>query len=457
METILTPPCGFLYKRVNGKYCPATSPKDGTFYYRFPLPSTPGGHVSVSLRTRDAEEASRRALVLTTSLPTLSVPNLAEAISILLRVIKSRTLPASPREPGTVAVAAQSPVPSSSAPEPQLTPFPRVALSDIWFLFTQKYQVASSSLGCYRQILRNFQNWTVVEYADEITRPLAEEYTRHLFASKISARTELNTLKRIWQTIWPDAPNPWNTGLRLQPKERTGVFRYRRLSLDEARAFHRQLRRERDQRRSPDRGRIIRCRPGDADRRKVIDAQLYDDLHDALYFAWNYGMRVGSLANLRWEDFSTKLNADFFLHIPPKTKGTKPWPLEIPYLPEIVTLLVNRMVRYPKPPTGWLFPCLHETYTYHPTRITSVVKRVMIAAGVRDDHRGRASMHSFRASFITRMDEAGCPSGITDSITGHAPQTMHDLYSHSCITVKRRWLIRAIPPLSDKKGEGMGR
>ncbi|MBR4172343.1 MAG: tyrosine-type recombinase/integrase [Kiritimatiellae bacterium] len=447
MEPILTPTCGFLYKRVNGRYCSAASPKVGTFYYRFPLPSTPSGHVSVSLRTRNAEEASRRALVLTTSLPSLSVPNLAEAISILLRVIQSRAV----HDTDVSRTAVQSPeIQHPALPESSHEPHPRVTLSDIWFLFTQKYQVASSSLRCYRQILRNFQNWTVVEYADEITRPLAEEYTRHLFATKISARTELNTLKRIWQTIWPDALNPWNTGLRLQPKERTGVFRYRRLSLEEARAFHHQLQRERDLRCAPDRGRIIRCRPGDADRRRVIDAQLYDDLHDALFFAWNYGMRVGSLANLRWEDFNTKLNTDFFLHIPPKTKGTKPWPLEIPYLPEIVTLLVSRMVRYSKPPTGWLFPCLHETYTYHPTRITSVVKRVMIAAGVRDDHRGRASMHSFRASFITRMDEAGCPSGITDSITGHAPQTMHDLYSHSCITVKRRWLIRAIPPLSEK-------
>ncbi|MBO4287003.1 MAG: tyrosine-type recombinase/integrase [Kiritimatiellae bacterium] len=446
---------GTLYKRARGRYLPASSKQEGRFYYQFPLQGAPRNQARVCLQTGDAVVAEERAMVLT-GVGSPSAPmNLAEAIALLLRVIQTRY----GHDDHALRPTPQPAVPARTEPEPQhaddeiqekldaLPPCPRVPLTDLWFHFIQRYEIAKTSFTRYRQILRNFQNWTDAEFADQVTRPVAEAYIRHIFSRKVSARQELNTLKRIWHTIWPENTNPWDNGLRLLPKQRTGVTRYRRLTLEEARSFQRQLAQERDKRQLQDRDGDSRRNPDEADRRRTIDADLYDDLHDALFFAWNYGMRIGSLASLRWEDFKLEENRDYFLHVPPKTKGMKPWPLELPFLPEISTILLARMKRYAQRPSGWLFPTLHETYTYRMTRITAVVKRTMKAAGVFDDHRGRATMHSFRASFITRMDEAGCPSGVTDSVTGHAPQTMHDIYSHSSISAKRRWIIRAIPPL----------
>lgn len=444
---------GTLYKRAKGRYLPASSGQEGRFYYQFPLRGAPRNQVRVCLRTDDAAVAERRATVLTAPVCTDAPANLVEAVALFVRVIQScygrsgqapRPIQTDEPAPGDTEGRAQE---ERAAPPP----YPRVPLADLWFHFTRRYEIAETSFARYRQILRNFQNWTDAEFADQVTRPVAEAYIRHIFSRKVSARQELNTLKRIWRAVFPERANPWENGLRLVPKQRTGVARYRRLTLEEARRFQRQLALERDKRRLPDRDGNAHRTPDDSDRRCTVDADLYDDLHDALFFAWNYGMRVGSLASLRWEDFRLEENRDYFLHVPPKTKGMKPWPLELPFLPEISDILLNRMKRYAQRPDGWLFPALHETYTYRMTRISAVVKRAMKAAGVFDDHRGRATMHAFRASFITRMDEAGCPSGVTDSITGHAAQTVHDLYSHSGIDAKRHWIVRAIPPLRGKK------
>jgi integrase len=177
----------------------------------------------------------------------------------------------------------------------------------------------------------------------------------------------------------------------------------------------------------------------------TTNPQLLADLRDASTFAWQYGMRIGSLAVLRWDDF--KHDRDFFLHIPPKTRGVKPWPLEIPIMPATHNVLMQRFKVCRGRPEGHLLPHFHHAYTRNVNGLAALVKRMMTNAGVMDDHRGRATMHSFRASFITHMDEAGVPSGITDSLTGHAPQNMHDMYSHASVQSKRDWLNKAIPPL----------
>ncbi|MCL2103912.1 MAG: tyrosine-type recombinase/integrase [Kiritimatiellaeota bacterium] len=307
-----------------------------------------------------------------------------------------------------------------------------VKLSDVWFLFTQRYEVAFKSLKCYRHQLDGFLKWTTATRADEVTREMAEDYTRHIFSRKSTAPQDIGTLKRIWHTVWPGRPNPWDTGLRLKPKERGGVFRYRRLSVEEAGAFFGKITRTLAERPKPD-------------RRQTIDRLLLQDLRDAVIFAWQYGMRIGSLAVLKWDDFHP--GKDFFLHIPPKTKGVKPWPLEIPIMPSTHNVLVRRFRGLNGKPGGYLFPHFHRAYHRNVNGLTALVKRLMTGAGVMDDHRGRATMHSFRACFITQMDEAGAPSGITDSLTGHAPQNMHDMYSHASVPSKREWLTKAIPPL----------
>ena len=160
-------------------------------------------------------------------------------------------------------------------------------------------------------------------------------------------------------------------------------------------------------------------------------------------------MRIGSVANLKWDDF---VSEDYFCHCPPKTDTRKPTPLELPIVPEIKNLLSTLEGAWDK--KGWLFPDLHELYVNCPQHLANSIKNVFISAGVKDDpRRGRASWHSMRASFITQMDEHKVVSGITDSITGHAPKTMHDRYSHASIEAKRTSIIDSIEPLDREENE----
>ena len=177
--------------------------------------------------------------------------------------------------------------------------------------------------------------------------------------------------------------------------------------------------------------------------------KAYQDLSKAIYFSWWYGMRIGSVANLKWDDF---VSDDYFCHCPPKTDSRKPTPLELPIVPEIKQLLGTLEGAWDK--KGWLFPALHDMYANHPQHLANSIKNVFISAGVKDDaRRGRASWHSMRASFITQMDEHKVVSGITDSITGHAPKTMHDRYSHASIDAKRTSIIDSIEPLNKEDEE----
>ncbi|MCL1920500.1 MAG: tyrosine-type recombinase/integrase [Kiritimatiellaeota bacterium] len=412
---------GSLYKRRNGKYLSADSTADGIYYMEIPLPLSPKRRTRICLHTASRAEAEARAYALAAS---PARPPVSVMLAILNACFRQLNACAAAHAPAAAPPAAPTP---ANSPAP-----PRVRLSDVWFLFTQRYEAALKSLKCYRHQLDAFLRWSTAAYADEVTRPMAEEYIKHIFSRKSTAPQDISTLKRIWHTVWPDCSNPWNTGLRLKPKARDGVFRYRRLTVSEAGAFLM---------------RITRCHKEEntLDRRRTINRLLLEDLRDAVAFAWQYGMRIGSLAALRWEDFNPA--RDFFLHIPPKTRGVKPWPLEIPIMPATHKILLRRFRGARGRPAGFLFPHLHHAYNRNANGLSALVKRLMVGAGVLDDHRGRATMHSFRACFITQMDEAGVPSGITDSLTGHAPQNMHDMYSHASVQSKRDWLNKAIPPL----------
>lgn len=323
-------------------------------------------------------------------------------------------------------------------------------LFSLWPEFTNRYEASQASLRTYRQKYAVFLKWveernlsadTPLESMEDITREIAEDYARYIFKRKSTARKDIDNLRRLWEVLLPDQErNPWKIGLHLRSPLPEKPCNYRPLSLDEARRF---IQKSRD---SAD-----KCDPAlpGCDARFTTGRGKFADLADAAVFAWHYGMRMGSLVSLNWRDLST-WKRGYFLHVPPKTRFSKPWPLEIPVVREVAEILADRAQSRPRGGVGAgspLFPDLAAEYLRSQPNLAVSVKCLFKCAGIRDTHKGRAQMHSFRASFVTQMDEAGVPTGITDCITGHAARSVHDLYSHARPQAVRKWLDRAIPDL----------
>lgn len=330
-------------------------------------------------------------------------------------------------------------------------------LMSVWPEFTERYEASRASLATYHQKYQVFLKWLnsknkesekKIFSLEDVTRETAEDYARYIFKRKSTARKDIDSLRRLWEVMLPDLErNPWKIGLHLRPKPLAKPCNYRPLSLDEARRLISSALLCAERASDEDNAGVHKH-----DARFTTSSDKFHDIADAAVFAWHYGMRMGSLVALNWRELST-WKKGFFLHVPPKTRFMKPWPLEIPVVREVANILkaraealrTNKNRRYPS--SAPLFPALAEEYARSQSNLSVSIKCIFKRAGIFDTHKGRAQMHSFRASFITQMDEAGAPSGITDSITGHAPRTIHDCYSHARPQALRRWLDKAIPPL----------
>lgn len=407
------PLTGSLFKRRGRKYLPANSKEEGTFYFKFnPRTEASIKSVTINLKTTDIYEARMRA-------DALCWKAYQYAEEIYARALMA---------PSTLGVQKASPRSMTK----DMIARSRLSLDSMWKFFVDKYQVKDRSMVSYKQLWDRFLKFAKrrgCKYTDDITRKIAEDYTKDVFAKKVTAKKDIQHLARMWSTIFPDIPvNPWNTGLHLQPRKLDKACNYRCVMAGEVRKIKKEL--------------VKRSSEG-------AYRKSYKDLSKAIYFSWWYGMRIGSVANLKWDDF---VSDDYFCHCPPKTDSRKPTPLELPIVPEIKQLLGTLEGAWDK--KGWLFPALHDMYVNHPQHLANSIKNVFISAGVNDDaRRGRASWHSMRASFITQMDEHKVVSGITDSITGHAPKTMHDRYSHASIEAKRTSIIDSIEPLNKEDEE----
>ena len=273
--------------------------------------------------------------------------------------------------------------------------------------------LAVKSISLYRQEFKNFCMWANMHdiiYVDQVTPRVTEKYIRYSYSIRRAAPFEIQTLRRIWDIVLPNRDNPWRIKLfnlvRINtPKPMTHrPFTYREINR--------------------------------------IFENLGDKYQDAMMFAYWYGMRIGSICTLNWKDFKNWKRSGRFLHIPVKTMRFKPMYLELPVIPQIESVL-SKLDRS----TDYLFPELRETYFKYSSVISHDIKRVITKCHIKDTLLGIASAHSFRTTFITMMDEAGAPVYITDSITGHAPQDMHGIYSKPSIRAKRRWILKALKPI----------
>ena len=185
----------------------------------------------------------------------------------------------------------------------------------------------------------------------------------------------------------------------------------------------------------------------DSDKRHLLPLEILSEFKDALLFARCYGMRLSSVCNMETSDFKRWRRSGRFIHVPFKTRFIKTIPIELPIVDCIGEVLERRQVGSTvKRSIEHVFPLLHERYAKEPTSVMNMFKMFKRNSGLKDNENGIVSFHSFRTTFVTRMDECGCPYSVTDSITGHAPSVngMHSRYSKISVYAKRKWIRKAL-------------
>lgn len=273
--------------------------------------------------------------------------------------------------------------------------------------------LAQKSISLYSQEFKNFCTWANMHdiiFVEQVDHVVAEQYIRYSYSIRRAAPFEIQTLRRMWDIVFPNRDNPW----------RVKLFNLIRINTPKPMTHRPLTYRE-----------ITR-----------VFETLTPQYRYAMMFAYWYGMRMGSVCTLNWNDFKYWRRTGKFLHLPIKTVRYKPRHIELPVVPQIESVLsgLNRE-------TDYLFPELNEVYTTQASSVSSYISRVMDKCKVKDTMVGIASSHSFRTTFITAMDECGAPPYITDSITGHAPQDMHGIYSKPSVHAKRRWILKALKPI----------
>ena len=415
----LKPVCGSLFKRKGGKYLPVRSQIEAPFWFEFRLPGD-GRVCRVALRTTDPVVALLRADAIV-----LKSHQFAEEI-----FLRGKLIPRPHSQDETVAPQD----PRSLTIEKALEP--RVSLAKLWENVRTRYDARAKSLETYRQQTAKFAKYALaagLHYADEVTRLFAEDYARWLFPRVTTADKHIGCLRREWQLLFPDAPaNPWNLSIRLQKKEKDHAMNYRALTCNEIRRVRQVLERLRLDK-APLSGRA-----------RMLDDALLVDMADAIVFCYHYGLRIGSVGVIRWEDFN--LVDKTWSHRPPKTSRAT-LGNDYPLLPEIEAILSRRRAEAGDHPHGPVFPAFARAHATAEQSLNLTIKAVFKLARVEDSLlKGRATWHSFRATFITRLTENGCPEAIVKELAQHVRADVTQRYVHISMGVKHKWL-QTLPDL----------
>ncbi len=415
----LKPVCGSLFKRKGGKYLPVRSQIEAPFWFEFRLPGD-GRVCRVALRTTDPVVALLRADAIV-----LKSHQFAEEI-----FLRGKLTPRPQSQGGAVTPRS----PRSLTVEKALEP--RVSLAKLWETVRTRYDARAKSLETYRQQTAKFAKYALaagLHYADEVTRPFAEDYARWLFPRVTTADKHIGCLRREWQLLFPDAPaNPWNLSIRLQKKEKDHAMNYRALTLNEIRRVCQTLERLRQ-----DKSLL-------SGRSRMLDDTLLSDMADAIVFCYHYGLRIGSVGVIRWEDFT--LADKTWSHRPPKTSRAT-LGNDYPLLPEIEAILSRRRAEAGGHPHGPVFPAFARAHATAEQTLNLTIKAVFKLARVEDSPlKGRATWHSFRATFITRLTENGCPEAIVKELAQHVRADVTQRYVHISMGVKHKWL-QTLPDL----------
>ena len=378
---------GQVYKRFGGRDLKPDAPEPGTFYLRYEVD---GLRHTLCLGTKDPVKAGQFA---------------REHLGRIDRSDREAYL----RSLVTLGKLAEAELAGRAKQ--------RVSLpaEELWEKYESSHRRPQSGPGTmtgYKAQITRFSGWAGNRVRNLVTlnREQAEQYAADLeraFAPP-TVRAHLMTLGRAWRVLLSDAKNPWE-GLR--PMGQHKVMSYRRLDLDELRTLARNA------------------------------AAVGPEEHTLILIGYYTGLRLHDAATLVATAYDP--GTATLTWVPSKTARRKPAPLVIPVMPELAARLGTI------PEDGPILPRLAAEELSGNRSLSARMAMLIRDAGAGDTAAGKASFHSLRATFISMMDEAGAPQAVTDSITGHAPQTMHARYSHPSVDVAREWMTKALPRLDD--------
>ena len=416
----LRPLCGSLYKRKGRRYIPARSAESGYYWFDYRLPGLAGKTARIALCTTDYATAYCRAQAIV-------IRSVKWADEIFLRGKFEAQV-------GLAAASCENPRAATVASALER----RIPLDEVWETVSVRYGAREKSLAAYRQQTAKFAKYARANglfFADEVTRGFAEDYAKWLYARVTTADKHISCLRREWALLFPDAPaNPWNLSIRLQKKEKDHAMNYRALTLNEIRRIRQAI------------GRLKRDKSPLGGRGRILDDAILDDMADAIAFCYHYGLRIGSIDAVGWGDFNRQSGT--WRHRPPKTSRAT-LGNDYPILPEIDAILSRRLARTGEKPKGPVFAAFVEAHRVEEQMLNLAIKAIFRFADVADSPlKGRATWHSFRATFITRLTENGCPMAIVKELAQHAKADMTQRYVHTSMAVKLRWL-QTLPDLGE--------
>jgi len=379
-------PTGQLYKRFGGRDLKPDDPHEATFYLRYEVE---GRRHTICLGTKDCQKARTLA---DDHLGRIDRTDREAYLRSLVTLGKLAEAELAGRSQNRLVVAADK-------------------LWDLYEASRRRPQSGPGTMEGYRAQVKRFAAWAHSRQANAATLAAehAERYVKHLEGAGITnytIRKHIATLARVWRVLMPEQANPW-AGLAPAGEERHTP--YRRLAPEELRAL------------------AARAR------------EAGNEEHLLVLLGYYTGMRIADAATLDAGAYAARKGT--LTLVPAKTAKRKPAPIVIPVMAE----LAEAMERAPR--EGPLMPRICVQQSGRGDELSKRMARMIREAGEGDTQAGKASFHSLRATFISMMDEAGAPQAVTDSITGHAPQTMHARYSHPDTEAARNWMEKALPRL----------
>lgn len=267
-----------------------------------------------------------------------------------------------------------------------------LAISDMWET-ALKYRQLSES---HKKSFDRFQREIRVRYADQVTPSLALEYLEKNY-SKGNGKT-FNNNKTILNTIFKLCLVEAN--LKASPFEK---ILNRRVNKVES---HRPLTKD--------------------EYEKIMNS---DDKACRLMacLSWYTGMRLETCA--RVSGAMIDLNDNSLTITPGKTSRFK----RAVYIPIHKKLMDYLKTNFEFNETPFSVQAGFKNEKSFSIRFIRLLKNL----NINDTQDGKASFHSIRASFITRMDEAGIPRHAIQGIVGQVSEATTNLYSHDKETAKK--------------------